>query len=321
MLTKLLVFGLGLGVILALIVAGKNAYDMARATKLEPPTGRILDVNGVKVHAHIEGSGPTLILIHGAGGNTREFTFSLVEKLTDRFQIVAFDRPGHGHSERLPDREFLGETVQEQAALLNAAAMQLGLSDYLVLGHSFGGAVTMAWALNHPGEIRGAVMLAAVSNPWEGDLAQWYQTTNSWIGRNLLLPTLSAFATQARIIDTLEGIFTPDPVPAGYMDHIGIRLSKTKRILQATTQQVNNLKPSVTAMAPRYASLALPIESIHGSADVTVPLATHALPLQQQMPSNNLTIIEGAGHMPHHVDEPAVLAAIERVAKRAGLTN
>ncbi len=325
MLTKLLFALVTLAIVGAITVFAKNAYDTTMAARIEPPTGPVLDVGGVKVHAHIEGleaeDAPTLILLHGAGGNTREFTFSLTHKLADRFKLVAFDRPGHGHTDRIPDRAGNGESPQEQAALLSAAAAELGLKNYLILGHSYGGAVAMAWAVHHPEEVRGLLMLAGVSHPWKGDLKRWYQVTNSWAGRNLLIPTLSAFATQKRIIDTLEGIFTPDPVPEGYMDHIGVNLSKTKHTLHATTQQVNDLKPHIIAQAPLYNDLTIPIESVHGAADETVPLETHAEPLEARVPSNTLTVLEGVGHMPHHTDEPAVLAAIDRLAKRAGLTN
>jgi len=51
--------------------------SLAEATY--PPTGQLVEVNGRTVHAHIEGRGPDLVLIHGASGNTRDFTFSLAQ--------------------------------------------------------------------------------------------------------------------------------------------------------------------------------------------------------------------------------------------------
>lgn len=306
-------------VVFAAFVVAKNAWDSRRAIQLAPPTGPVLNVDGIKVHAHIEGNGPTLVMLHGAGGNTRDFTYSLTERLKDRYRIVAFDRPGHGHTGRIPDREKLGETPEEQAELLVAASQELELSDYLVLGHSFGGAVTMAWALNHPQEVRGAIMVAGVANPWEGGLAQWYQTTNSWLGRNLLIPTLSALATRSRVEDTTRNIFTPDPVPDGYLGHVGVGLSKSKTTLQATTQQVNNLKPSVIALSERYDELTIPIEIVHGTADTTVPIDVHSIPLTEKADVAVLDTVQGVGHMPHHAQEDRVIAAIDRAAKRAGL--
>lgn len=286
-----------------------------------PPTGPILDVDGVKVHAHVEGNGPDVVLLHGAGGNTRDYTFSLVGKLARTFRVIALDRPGHGYTGRLPDRQLLGETPQEQAALLVKAAEQLDARAPLVVGHSFGGAVTMAWAVNHPNRLRGAVLLAGVSLPWQGPLDQWYQTTNTWFGRNILIPTLSTLASEKRIDETVSGIFDPDPVPPGYLDHVGTGLSSSVTTLQATTQQVNVLKPQIIALSEKYDGLKLPIELVHGTADTTVPIDVHSRPLSQRLATARLTELDGVGHMPHHVEEAVAISAIRRAAKRAGLTG
>ena len=53
----------------------------ARAEVAFPPTGQILQIAGRAVHVHQEGQGPDLVLIHGASGNTREFTMGLVARL------------------------------------------------------------------------------------------------------------------------------------------------------------------------------------------------------------------------------------------------
>jgi pimeloyl-ACP methyl ester carboxylesterase len=58
---------------------------------------------------------------------------------------------------------------------------------------------------------------------------------------------------------------------------------------------------------------------VHGNKDVTVPIGTHAEPLNRQLPNNELTVLDGVGHMPHHTNTDAVVAAIDRVAVRAGL--
>lgn len=69
-----------------------------------PPTGQLLTVEGHTVHAHVEGHGPDLILIHGASGSTRDFTFSFVERMKGRYRVIAFDRPGLGWSDDIgPD--------------------------------------------------------------------------------------------------------------------------------------------------------------------------------------------------------------------------
>ena len=63
-----------------------------------PPTGQLLEVNGLTVHADIRGQGPDLVLLHGASGSSRDFTFDLVGRLQDRYRVITFDRP-HDHVE------------------------------------------------------------------------------------------------------------------------------------------------------------------------------------------------------------------------------
>ena len=114
-----------------------------RAASAYPPTGPLVPVAGTRVHAHVEGDAdaPAVILIHGASGNSRDFSFDLTGRLADRYRVIAFDRPGLGHTPALHGR---GESPFEQAALLDAAAEALGVERAVVVGHSFGGSVAMA---------------------------------------------------------------------------------------------------------------------------------------------------------------------------------
>ncbi|MDH3263338.1 MAG: alpha/beta fold hydrolase [Paracoccaceae bacterium] len=289
---------------------------MASPEARYPPTGEILSVNGSRAHAHIEGRGPAVILIHGASGNLRDFTFDLAPHLAGRYRVIAFDRPGLGHSERLHAR---GENPFEQAALLDAAAARLGVRRAILVGHSFGAAVALAWAIEHPERVAGVVSLAGVANVWKGGLGPWYAISSSWLGGATVVPLVSAFAPRARAEMALAPIFAPQPVPGGYTAHIGIDLTLRASTLRANARQVNRLKPHVARMVPRYGALDIPVEIVHGDRDTIVPLDIHSRPLAGQVPGARLTVLEGVGHMPHHASPEAVIAAIDRAAARAGL--
>ena len=58
------------------------------------------------------------------------------------------------------------------------------------------------------------------------------------------------------------------------------------------------------------------MELIHGTADTIVPLTIHSGPLSGLLPNVRLTVIDGAGHMPHHAHADTVIAAINRAALR-----
>jgi len=290
-----------------------------------PPEGQFINVNGRQVHAVVAGQGPDLVLIHGAGGNTREFTFDFMQRLTDRYRVIVFDRPGLGYTDRV-SADFEGafntaaESPAEQAAMLQAAAVQLGADKPIVLGHSYGGSVALAWALNHPENIAGVVNLAGPSHPWPGDLGAYYKVNGSAIGGAIVPPLISALASDSQIESAVAGIFTPQPVPDGYLDHIGATLTIRPENFRANARQVNTLRPHIVQMAPRYAAeLTMPIEILHGDLDTTVPLDIHSIPLKAAVPHANLTVLEGVGHMPHHAHPELVEAAIDRIAAHAGL--
>ena len=306
-------------VLAAIVLGGCGVAVDRRATAREaqaeaeyPATGQIIDVDGTKIHAFVEGQGPDLVLLHGAGGNLRDFTFSLSHALARDFRVIAFDRPGLGWSDDLGEA---GTSPLMQAAVLQTAARKLGVTHPIVLGHSYGGAVAMAWALTDP-DTAGLVLVSGATMPWPGGLGTWYQVTASRLGGATVVPLITAFAGEARAQAAVEGIFAPDPVPAGYLDHVGAGLTLRRDSIRINARQVNALKPHLLLMEPNYDKLTLPVEIIHGTADTIVPATVHAIPLSKRLPNATLTLVEGAGHMIHHAHQDIVLAAVAHVAAR-----
>lgn len=289
---------------------------MLRDVASYPPTGQILEIAGKRVHAHVEGDGPDLILLHGASGNVRDFTFGLTGRLSERFRVIAFDRPGLGHSDPLHKK---GESPAEQATILDAAAAELGVERAVLVGHSYGGAVAMAWALDHPQRVAAVVPVAAVTMPWPGDLGAWYRMASTEIGSATIVPLVAALTPRSFTHSSIETIFEPQDVPEGYLEHIGIDLTLRRATLRANVKQVGRLLPHVTEMAERYPSLRIPVEILHGEMDTIVPAIVHARRLARLLPDARLTELDGVGHMPHHAAPDATVAAIVRAVARAGL--
>jgi len=298
------------------LVSGRVAARSAAAEAAYPPTGRLLQVHGRALHADVSGTGPDVVLIHGASGNTRDFTFDLAQRLAARYRVIAFDRPGLGWSDDAGDA---GISPQGQAEILREAARQLGVERPVILGHSYGGAVAMAWALQDRDGPAALVLLGGATLPWPGGLGGWYSLTSSRLGRATVVPLVSAFAPMSRTQDAIAAIFAPDPVPPGYAAYIGAGLTLRPGSLGTNARQVNGLRPHIVEMAQAYAQLSLPVEILHGTADTIVPADVHAIPLSTRLPDAVLTLLPGIGHMPHHADPAAVVAAIDRAAARARL--
>jgi len=66
-----------------------------------PPEGELIMVNGRAVHVVVKGNGPDVVLIHGAGGSSRDFPPEFIEPLSERYRLFIVDRPGFGWSERV----------------------------------------------------------------------------------------------------------------------------------------------------------------------------------------------------------------------------
>lgn len=306
---------------LALIVAVAYAVAYLRAAREEaghPPEGSFVEIDGHRVHYVEAGEGPPLVLIHGAFGSLRDFTFDLLPRLSERYRVIAFDRPGLGYSEAIHDSPFASRAASptEQARILSEAAATLGVERPIVLGHSFGGIVAMAWGLDH--DPAAVVMVAGVALPWPGSLGWLYQVNGTVLGGGLVAPVLTAAVPGSRVLEGVRSTFDPAPMPEGYADHIGPYMPIRLSAFRANARQVNWLRPYVVQMERRYPDLTLPIEIIHGSDDETVPISVHSGPLAERIDTVNLTIIEGAGHMPHHSHTDEVIAAIDRAAQRAG---
>jgi pimeloyl-ACP methyl ester carboxylesterase len=97
---------------------------------------------------------PALLLVHGWGGDGREWS-PHAEALADRFRVVVPDLRGHGRSE-VPDE---GNTPVEMADDLAALIEALDIGPVVAVGHSMGGQVVNLLAVRHPQLVRSVVAL------------------------------------------------------------------------------------------------------------------------------------------------------------------
>ena len=301
---------------LALLTQYRAARNEARAEAAYPREGQMLDVDGTPVHAVVMGDGPDVVLIHGASGSTRDMTFALAPALAQNYRVIVLDRPGLGWTTRLNSD---GASITEQAALLSAAAAQLGANSPIVVGQSYGGAVALAWAVNHPDQLSALVTLAAASHPWNTPLDTLYRINSSMLGSALVVPLITAFVSPDRVESAVNGVFTPQNAPDGYADHFGPGMTLRRHSLRENALQRANLLDEIRALSPLYPQITVPTEVLHGTADDTVSLSIHSEPLARRVPGAVLTRLVGIGHMPHHVALTDVTAAVDRAASRAGL--
>ena len=291
----------------ALEISWLNAARREKIDAQVPPIGQFITVDGARVHYKTSGHGPDIVLIHGASGNLREWEFGLRAALEERFTVTAFDRPGHGYSDAIAG----GAHLAAQAAHLRAAAQALSIRTPVLVGHSYGGSVSLAWAtIEKP---RAMVLISAPSLPWPGKLDPWYRVTNSQAMRAWITPIAAALVPDAYVRAATNAVFAPQTAPPDYFDRFGAMLATRAPSLAVNSAQVNALLGDIRSQIAGYPALDMPSALIHGDADTIVPLAIHSQKLVQILPNARLTVLHGAGHMPQHAHLVTVLAALSRL--------
>jgi pimeloyl-ACP methyl ester carboxylesterase len=269
-------------------------------------------VDGVRLRFRRLGEGPPVVLIHGASGNLNDMTFRLGPALARNHTVFAFDRPGHGLS-GMPEG---ATSLSVQAALMRGAMAEIGVRRMTVIGHSYGGSVALAWALDAPGSVEALMLVSAPSQVWSGGLGLTTDLLASPITGPLIARAAPLVVTQGYARRALDGVFAPQPAPPGYLEHLDLELVLQPASLRENALQLDRLKEDIRPMVPRYAGLAMPVEILHGDADTTVGIEIHSVPLAAQVPHARFTRLPGIGHMAHQVALPEVLEAAERMRRQ-----
>ena len=284
----------------------------ARAERQHPPAGHFVNADGVTLHYLDRGpkNGRPVVFLHGNGILADDWALSILDRASRDHRCVCFDRPGHGYSEPA----HLHSSPSAQAAILAAACRKLGLKKPIVVGHSLGGAVALAWALDFPDEVGGLVILSAFTHPTpRADFIPFMGPAIPLLG-----PVMSRTVLQPldRLIlgPLMRHVFAPNPVPESY-DAIPPDLLLRPTQLEAGAAQIAALIPGVAAMAPRYPDIRCPTAIVAGEADRIVDPWGHAVRLHDAVRGSTLHLLAETGHMPHHARPEAVLAAIGRVER------
>jgi pimeloyl-ACP methyl ester carboxylesterase len=311
--------GLSTGAILAGIgLAASFFYVRAKTRQAEhdnPPQGRSIEVDGVRLHYLDRGTGPTLVLLHGNGVYSKDFeTSGLLQRAAQHYRVIAFDRPGFGYSERPRTTIW---TPDKQAALLHRALEQIGVESAIVLGHSWGTMVALAMGLQQPDFVRGLVLLSGYYYPsMRLDVATMTQPAIPIVG-DLLRYTVSPLISRALWPAVTKRMFAPKPVDR-HFDAFPIWMALRPKQLRAAAAETAMMIPSAALLSKRYAELKVPSVVLAGEQDKIVDAAHNSERLGERLPMGRLELVPGVGHMTHYAYPEKVMAAIDAIASQVG---
>jgi pimeloyl-ACP methyl ester carboxylesterase len=287
----------------------------ARASeRANPPTGRFVEVQGVKLHYTERGAGSPVVLLHGNGVTSRDWDVSgVVDGLVADHRVIAFDRPGYGYSDRPRGTAW---TPAAQAALIHEALEMLGVVRPTVVGHSWGTLVALALALDHPADIERLVLVSGYYYPsLRLDAPLQVPAATPLLGdllRHTILPLVGRLTAPLLV----KHLFAPAPVPERF-SQFPLALSLRPSQLRASAEEAVLMVPAAEDLHGRYGELNMPVAIVSGSGDKIVDPESQSNRLARQVLDRDADIVEGAGHMVHYFAPERVVDAVRGRAPAA----
>ena len=254
------------------------------AGEAETPT-RTVEVGGRRLRylerAPDEPAGDPVVLLHGFGGDLNNWLFN-TDRLAERRRVYALDLPGHGESSKDVgagdlDADAFAETLGGFLDAVGAARAHL-------VGHSMGGAVALAYALDHPDRVASLTLVAAAG-----------------LGEDINPDYIDGFVAAERrreLKGVLELLFADQGLVSRKLVDDVLRYKRLDGVDAALRTVAGAMYPSgrqTVVLAGRLDRLQAPALVVWGGQDRVLP-AAHAQALAGRA---RVEVLAGAGHSPH----------------------
>ena len=195
---------------------------------------------------------------------------------------------------------------------------KLGLDKPLVVGHSLGGIISLALAIEHPDRISGLALLSPYTRYSDRTAPQFRpldirQPWRRWfIANTFAIPDAVKTAPQM-----LDFIFGPQPIPADYPVAGGGMSGLRPSHFYATSSDLVATGEDMPRLQARYGEIKAPVGIIFGMADRVLPYRPHGLEMEDKIPGIEIELVNGVGHMIQYGATDQVASFIRRMAAKA----
>lgn len=289
-------------------VAAVNALVARASSRRHPPRGSFVEIEGMRIHYLEKGVGSPIVLIHGNGVSAEDFVLSgLFDRLAEKHRVIAFDRPGFGHTSRPRGKVW---TAKAQADVLRRAANQLGIARPVLVGHSWGTLVAMTMGLNEPQGLAGLVLMSGYYRPTPRLDAPLLSAPAIPLLGDLIRYTISPLVGWLIAPLVFKQIFSPAKVAEHFKKGFPLSMALRPSQIRATAADTALMVPEAARMRRREGELRLPLLIIAGRGDKIVSSRFQSERLAKDVRGSDLRLLDGAGHMIHHIAPSEVGDAI-----------
>jgi pimeloyl-ACP methyl ester carboxylesterase len=233
-------------------------------------------VDGYRIHCYVGGSGKPIVLVHGLGGRSEDWTVLIPELLRGGYRVYALDLLGYGRSARPQDAAY---SIPQEAGIVEHFMAAEGLRQTDLAGWSMGGWIAMRAALDEPQAIRRLIVYDSAGLRF--DLA--YDPTVFYADTPEKLATLNQLLSPG----------TPPPM-AGFIQSAVLRaLARNRWVIQRSLQ---SMMAGADLFDGKVSELKMPFLIVWGKQDKITPVAL-GYALHAEAPQSVLEIYDGCGHL------------------------
>ena len=292
-----------------------------------PPRGDFVDVEKAKIHFLTRkkisdtknSKNAPVILIHGSSGSSADMELAFFDIFPDDIDLYAFDRPGIGWSKtKLSPLEM--SNPMKQAEAIHMAVKKLKLEKPIIVGHSWGGAVAIAYAKQFGDEVSGVVSLSGVAYPWKGP--------HGWYDNLLTTPVINHIFTrlflnkmgQLYVPLSINAIFEPEVARSDYREGAQAEIILRPSTIINNSFYSYNLRRHLKTMSKKYNDINTPFLIVAGNRDYIVHSKSQSERLHNEVAGSEYMLFKDTGHMPHHTQTQILADKIGRMSKGEALT-
>ena len=241
--------------------------------------------NGCRLHYTDCGEGHPILLLHGWGCNTTTFN-TIRPFLEAHFRVLTVDFAGFGQSDE--PHEVWG--VEEYTRSVEALAQAEGVENPILIGHSFGGRVSILYASRH--KVQKVILVDAAGVKPRRSL-NYYRKVYTFKLLKRVLPLVAGKARAEKIIEARRA-------KGGSSDYKQASPMMRRVLSKVVNEDLCHLMPMIKA----------PTLLFWGENDTATPLAD-AKKMEKLIPDAGLVTVAGAGHFSFLENTPLFLRVVE----------
>ncbi len=263
-----------------------------------------ITVGGIEIHYfdfHPDGTQTPILWLHGYSGTAFETSY-IQDHLGPERRLIAPDLPGGGYSQK-PEIEY---TLEFYLEFLEEFIGAMGLSSYVLAGHSMGGLIASRFASEGPPGLERLILIAPYGiEGAAGPIAEFLARTGVLVDYGLELHNETLVELGMRF----NVFYDTDLIPQDLVSYISLATFHTPNGVGALASITRNMI-GVEHDPAFLERIAVPTLIIWGAED-RVLAYRYSAPFNRLIPGSTLQAIPEAGHLPH-VERPQVTAQIIR---------